>query len=51
MNCPQYHSVTEPNYNHGNQQPCSLSLMMIATAMVTLPVSNHALSTYVDSFG
>ena len=50
-NRPQRHSVTKPDYDHGNQRPCSLSPTTIATAMVTLPVPNHALGTYVDSFG
>jgi len=51
MNRPQRHSVTEPDYNHNDQRPCSLSPMTIATAMVTLLVPDHALGTCVDSFG
>ena len=51
MNHPQRHPVTEPDYDHDDQQPCSLSPTMIVTVMITLPVPDHALGACVDSFG
>jgi len=51
MNHPQCHPVTEPDYDHDDQRPCSLSPTTIVTVMMTLPVPDHTLGTCVDSFG